>query len=484
MGAPVYFQLAHVEGTDGRPANPIPMPEELRTEFIDAFWRSKEWHQTSWMGTWTAKPPTDLMAYQELVARVRPDWIIETGTGGGGRAFFLASICDLLDHGRVLAIDDYPVPKRAEHPRIEHLARDPADPETAAAVNELVGENRRALLILGASKMRHLMAMYENFGDLVPVGSYVVFEDTILNGHPVWTGFGPGPWEAAKRLLDSGDFERDVTMEGRAHVQHRRVPEALEGDGVVKIFGIGLNKTGTSSLHRALELLGYSSLHGGGLDAHERISRAIDEGEPMLRYIDPEPDAIVDVLAITYYFHLADVQYPGSRFILTLRDIDEWVDSRRRHVERNQQMKEAGKYDGPFLTVDPDTWTAEYVRHEAVVRAYFANRPGGPARLPAGRRGLGAALQVSRPSRPGYAVPLGEPRPPRGHDMNNDWAFADMTVSNDLLADRDALRARLEDEGYLYFKELIDRDRVLALRRDIPRGPGRPGLDRRRRQAR
>jgi ectoine hydroxylase-related dioxygenase (phytanoyl-CoA dioxygenase family) len=51
--------------------------------------------------------------------------------------------------------------------------------------------------------------------------------------------------------------------------------------------------------------------------------------------------------------------------------------------------------------------------------------------------------------------------------MNNDWAFADMTASNDLLADRDALRARLEDEGYLYFTGLIDRDRVLAVRRDI-----------------
>ena len=51
--------------------------------------------------------------------------------------------------------------------------------------------------------------------------------------------------------------------------------------------------------------------------------------------------------------------------------------------------------------------------------------------------------------------------------MNNDWAFADMTASNDLLADRDALRARLEEEGYLYFRGLIDRDRILALRRDI-----------------
>jgi ectoine hydroxylase-related dioxygenase (phytanoyl-CoA dioxygenase family) len=51
--------------------------------------------------------------------------------------------------------------------------------------------------------------------------------------------------------------------------------------------------------------------------------------------------------------------------------------------------------------------------------------------------------------------------------VNNYWAFADMTPSNDLLADRDALHARLEDEGYLYFRELIDRERVLALRRDI-----------------
>jgi hypothetical protein len=143
----------------------------------------------------------------------------------------------------------------------------------------------------------------------------------------------------------------------------------------VKVFGIGLNKTGTSSLNRALELLGYRSLHGGGLDAHDRMVRAIDEGRPMLRYIDPEPDAVLDVLALTYYFHLADVQYPGSKFILTLRDLDDWVDSRRRHVERNQRMKEAGEYDGPFLNVDPDTWTAEYRRHEAVVRAYFEKRP-------------------------------------------------------------------------------------------------------------
>lgn len=142
-----------------------------------------------------------------------------------------------------------------------------------------------------------------------------------------------------------------------------------------KVFGIGLNKTGTSSLHQALELLGYRSLHFGGLETHERVLRAMDDRKPMLEYLDPEPDAISDVVAVIYYFYLADLQYPGSKFILTLRDMDDWLDSRRRHVERNQQAKESGEYGGDFLTVDLDIWAEEYRRHESVIRTYFANRP-------------------------------------------------------------------------------------------------------------
>jgi len=213
MGAPVYFHLAHVTGTDGQPEKPVPIPEELRTSFVDAFWRSKEWQQTPWLGSWTGRPASDLVAYQELITGVRPDFIIETGTGGGGRAFFLATICDLLDHGRVISIDDYDVPKLIEHPRIEYVRRDPSAAETAAAVRELIGDNPRAMLILAATKMSRLMEIYEHYGPLVPVGSYVVLEDTILNGHPVWTGFGPGPWEAAKKIVDAGEFDRDPALE-------------------------------------------------------------------------------------------------------------------------------------------------------------------------------------------------------------------------------------------------------------------------------
>lgn len=51
--------------------------------------------------------------------------------------------------------------------------------------------------------------------------------------------------------------------------------------------------------------------------------------------------------------------------------------------------------------------------------------------------------------------------------MNYDWAFLPMAVSNDLLGDREALRARLDTDGYLYFSRLLDRDKVLRLRRTM-----------------
>ena len=55
---------------------------------------------------------------------------------------------------------------------------------------------------------------FKVYAPLVPVDSYVIVENTIVNGHPVWPGFGPGPLEAVKRILSQhGEFVADTTME-------------------------------------------------------------------------------------------------------------------------------------------------------------------------------------------------------------------------------------------------------------------------------
>jgi hypothetical protein len=140
-----------------------------------------------------------------------------------------------------------------------------------------------------------------------------------------------------------------------------------------KVFGMGLMKTATLSLHEALGSLGYKGVHNGGVETMNLVQQAIDEGKPMLTYIDPSLEAFTDIFGITYCFFLADVQYPGSRFILTVRDLEDWLDSRRRHIEKDQQMR--GTDHEGVMNVDIDGWRTEWLRHEAVVRAYFANRP-------------------------------------------------------------------------------------------------------------
>jgi hypothetical protein len=141
------------------------------------------------------------------------------------------------------------------------------------------------------------------------------------------------------------------------------------------VFGIGLNKTGTTSLHAALEALGYRSLHYGEPGSTEAVTRAVREGQPLLTYLG-DHDAFSDIQSLAVRFDQLDAQYPGSRFILTTRDLDDWIDSRRRHVERNVARHERGEYHGGFLTVDVEGWTALFQEHMARVEAHFAGRPG------------------------------------------------------------------------------------------------------------
>ena len=216
MTGEAFVNGAGARGRDGMPERPRPIPDDLKTGFVDAFWHSLAWRDTRWLGRPVQTPPTDLLIYQELVERVRPDWIVETGARNGGRALFLASVCELLGHGQVLSIDVKLHEDRANHPRLVYLEGRYQDDELQRRVRETVGPSSRNLVILGSRPGSNLRieGEFEAYQDLVAVGSYAVVEYTIVNGHPVWPAFGPGPAEAAKRILARHrDFAVDTSME-------------------------------------------------------------------------------------------------------------------------------------------------------------------------------------------------------------------------------------------------------------------------------
>jgi cephalosporin hydroxylase len=73
--------------------------------WVKVGWNQKYSYTFSWLGIPIVQLPEDMVRYQEVVARVKPDVIIETGVAHGGSAIFSASLCRLVGKGRVISID-------------------------------------------------------------------------------------------------------------------------------------------------------------------------------------------------------------------------------------------------------------------------------------------------------------------------------------------------------------------------------------------
>jgi cephalosporin hydroxylase len=157
---------------------------------------------TSWLGIRTLKCPLDLWIYQEILFRNRPELIVETGTGLGGSAYFLARICDMIECGRILSIDRRRRDGRPEHARITYLLGHSTAPEIVAAVTGAVRPGGSVMVILDSAHDRdHVLDELHAYAPLVTVGQYLVVEDTNVNGHPARPDFGPGPMEAVEDFL-------------------------------------------------------------------------------------------------------------------------------------------------------------------------------------------------------------------------------------------------------------------------------------------
>lgn len=177
--------------------------------------REQTWGNTFWLGHHVLKCPLDLWSYQEILYEVRPELIIETGTYLGGSAYFLASMCDLLGRGEIVTIDSERQAKLPQHARITYLNGSSTSRAILRQVRQRVEGKSPVLAILDSGHSKgHVLAELEAYAPLVTPGSYVVVEDTNLNGHPVERQHGPGPAEAVADFLARNDaFVRDASRE-------------------------------------------------------------------------------------------------------------------------------------------------------------------------------------------------------------------------------------------------------------------------------
>ncbi len=149
-----------------------------------------------------------------------------------------------------------------------------------------------------------------------------------------------------------------------------------------KVFGIGFQKTGTSSLDEAFRILGYRADKGVFINAPAKRSslfieppltnaRVLERVLPILQ----EREAFSDNPWPLLYREL-DQLFPGSKFVLTVRDRQRWIASLLRHYGDRESDVLEWLYGCRTVTGNEDRCLAVYEAHNAAVRRHFASRLG------------------------------------------------------------------------------------------------------------
>jgi cephalosporin hydroxylase len=198
-----------------------------------AFFRDVSRYRYSYNFSWLGRPiiqfPQDIVAMQEIIWRVKPDLIVETGIAHGGSLILWSSMLQLIGgDGRVVGIDIEIRPRNREelekHPlfsRITLLEGSSVDPAVVDQVRTLAARRRRVMVLLDSNHAHdHVLKELHLYSPLVRRGSYLVVFDTIVEDMPddfaagrPWAK-GNNPKTAVCEFLKGNDrFEVDAAIE-------------------------------------------------------------------------------------------------------------------------------------------------------------------------------------------------------------------------------------------------------------------------------
>lgn len=180
--------------------------EWLSREWVRVGWDLKYAYQFTWLGRPIIQMPEDMVRTQEVIYRLKPDVVIETGVAHGGSLVYYASLLKLQGKGRVIGVDIEirPHNRRAIEahemsPLITLIEGNSVGEEVVGRVRALVKPTDKVLVLLDSCHTkRHVLDELEAFAPFVTPGSYIVATDGIMRdlsdvsrGGPDWTWNNP-----------------------------------------------------------------------------------------------------------------------------------------------------------------------------------------------------------------------------------------------------------------------------------------------------
>jgi cephalosporin hydroxylase len=189
----------------------LPLYSDAAFKIISDLWVKVGWNQKysytfSWLGVPLIQLPEDLVRYQEVVFKLQPDVIIETGVAHGGSAVLSASLLKLIGKGRVVAVDIEIRPHNRARleahslkPLITLIEGSSTAPNIVGLIKSHVAPGEKVLVVLDSNHTyQHVMAELEAYAPLVSPGSYIVSTDGVMRdlndvprGHPTWDRDNP-----------------------------------------------------------------------------------------------------------------------------------------------------------------------------------------------------------------------------------------------------------------------------------------------------
>jgi cephalosporin hydroxylase len=184
--------------------------QRLFDKFHDTVYRGMTWDDLTWLGIHAQQNPNDVWSCQQILFETKPDFVIETGTNDGGGALVWATLLSVINpNAKVLTVDIVDKTAAARkvplfQEKVEFFLGSSTSEAVFGAIKKRIAGKKAMVILDSLHQKSHVLDEMMIYGDMVPVGGYMLVQDTDVNGHPTYPSHGPGPWEAVDEFMEAG----------------------------------------------------------------------------------------------------------------------------------------------------------------------------------------------------------------------------------------------------------------------------------------